>query len=195
MSEDIIILFVIVVLPIIPAFILYKFLPSKASAKGPFKGLNIHVKGAFAGYFIVLLFIAGFFLMHSSKESKYELWTITGGLELEQGQFNDKDIVISITPPEQKLYPNGRFIIKKVLMPKKEEIEKPSLLIQKDGYEIVPVILDAEMGEIPGLPDYQIKYSKKDKNIDIKKTIILRKKSERGEYKEETAIAATPLEG
>jgi hypothetical protein len=62
-------------------------------------------------------------------------------------------------------------------------------------YEIVTVILDDGLSEIPGLPDYQIKYSKKNKNIDIKKTIKIRKKSERGEYKEETAIVARPLEG
>ncbi len=197
MLEEILILTVIVVLPIIPAFILYKFLPSKASAKGPFKGLNIQLKGAFAGYFIVLLFIGGFFLMFSAREATYDFGTVTGYLKLDQGQFDEKDIIITVTPPMQTILPNGKFTIEKVLVPKYEGIEKPYLLIYKAGYEVETVTLEEKFMEIPGIPDYQIEYSKTKKNlkkINIKKPIILRKEVKRGKYSEETGVAAAPVD-
>jgi hypothetical protein len=49
-----------IILPILPAFILYKFLPkNKVLVKGPFKGLTVDMAGAFAGYF--LLFLTSYF--------------------------------------------------------------------------------------------------------------------------------------
>lgn len=46
----------ILLLPIIPAYILYKFLPaSDTDVSGPYKGLSIKLKGAFAGYFLLVL--------------------------------------------------------------------------------------------------------------------------------------------
>jgi len=50
----------IVIMPIIPAYILYKSLPARTTVSGPFKGLNIQLTGAFGGYFVVVLLIAGF---------------------------------------------------------------------------------------------------------------------------------------
>lgn len=53
------ILAAILLLPIIPAFIIYKFLPvgkpSDTDVSGPIKGLNLKLKGAFAGYFLLVL--------------------------------------------------------------------------------------------------------------------------------------------
>ncbi len=55
-------------LPIIPAYILYKSLPSEAQVDGPFKGLNIKLTGAFGGYFLlVMISIAAFLAMQNAK--------------------------------------------------------------------------------------------------------------------------------
>jgi hypothetical protein len=54
----IIYLLIIIIAPVIPAFLLFKFLPkSSANASGPFKGLQIKLGGAFAGYFPVFLLL------------------------------------------------------------------------------------------------------------------------------------------
>ncbi len=46
----------ILMLPLIPAYILYKFLPaSDTDVSGPYKGLSVKLKGAFAGYFLLVL--------------------------------------------------------------------------------------------------------------------------------------------
>lgn len=45
----------ILLIPLLPAFVIYKFLPSKTAVKGPFKGLNINLTGAFSGYFLLVI--------------------------------------------------------------------------------------------------------------------------------------------
>jgi hypothetical protein len=197
MLEEILILIVIVVLPIIPAFILYKFLPSKASAKGPFKGLNVQLKGAFAGYFIVLLFIGTFFFTYPSKgEENYESWTIKGKIILDQGKFTKEYITLSIKPPRQDISTGGNFILEKVILPKSEAAEIPSLVIHKAGYEINSLFLEESSMQRPNSEDYEITFSKKrNRNIiNIGKPIELEKIGKKGEYSIETAGDAAPLD-
>lgn len=50
----------ILIIPLIPAFVIYKFLPSKTVVKGPFKGLNVNLTGAFGGYFLLVIISLGF---------------------------------------------------------------------------------------------------------------------------------------
>lgn len=54
---NIIYLLLIVLIPIIPAFIFFKFLPGQADVDGPFKGLKIKLTGAFAGYFLIFIIL------------------------------------------------------------------------------------------------------------------------------------------
>ena len=49
----------VLIVPLLPAFILYKFLPSKTMVTGPFKGLNLNLTGAFGGYFLLVLISIG----------------------------------------------------------------------------------------------------------------------------------------
>ncbi len=198
MLEDIAIITLIVVVPTIPAYILYKTLPSRAEVKGPFKGLNIKLEGAFAGYFAVLLFLGGFFLTYSTQKTKYELWTVEGDIQLEQGGFDNENTTISIKPPEQHLYKTGKFVIEQVPLPKKLGTKKPSLLILKEGYETREVYLDPVKIEKQGIPQYGVLYDNNNKNISIDSTIILRKKIKpktEKPYLGETAQEAKPVEG
>ena len=47
--------FVALLLPIIPAVVIYKLLPASTHVSGPFKGLQIKLGGAAAFYFLLLL--------------------------------------------------------------------------------------------------------------------------------------------
>ena len=49
----------VLLLPLVPAYVLYRTLPSDTKVFGPFKGLNIQLSGAFAGYFLLVLFSSG----------------------------------------------------------------------------------------------------------------------------------------
>ena len=61
----------ILLLPVIPAYILYKFLPvSDTDVSGPYQGLSLKLKGAFAGYF--LLVIVGLVLQYAIMNNKQQ---------------------------------------------------------------------------------------------------------------------------
>src|SRR6476619_1680989 len=61
----------VLLLPLVPAFLLYKFLPSRTTVSGPFKGLNLTLTGAFGGYFILVLTAIGvFFPLLKNEQAK-----------------------------------------------------------------------------------------------------------------------------
>lgn len=79
----------ILLVPIIPAYILYKFLPaSETDVSGPYQGLSLKLKGAFAGYF--LLVIVGlalqYVVMNNNQKKEIEALTREG---------NQKDTTIA----------------------------------------------------------------------------------------------------
>lgn len=183
MLENIIIIIVIVLIPIIPAWILYKFLPGegRSFAKGPFRGLNIQLSGAFAGYFVVLLFAGSLYM--TLPKTKCDLWKVKGKIKLEQGNFDLNDISISIIPPDQDIVGDGDFRIDNV--PVINDVEGVKLLIHKSGYRIKSFFLDETKQEELGLSDYVIEHNKKDKEIKIIGDIILKKQREGSKEEEE----------
>ena len=58
-EQGLVIVVVIVLVPLVPAWILYRYLPSRTLVTGPFKGLQLKLTGAFAGYFVIALFCFG----------------------------------------------------------------------------------------------------------------------------------------
>lgn len=69
MNELIIYLAALFIIPLLPAFILYKFLPSRTNVTGPFKGLDLKLTGAFAGYFILVLVGSTIFFTLYNKQN------------------------------------------------------------------------------------------------------------------------------
>lgn len=69
-------LLAILLLPLIPAFILYKTLPAETNVKGPFKGLTINLSGAFAGYFLLVLIALGFCEMDFNSDKQVAIDTL-----------------------------------------------------------------------------------------------------------------------
>jgi hypothetical protein len=106
-SSFLLILVIIFLLPLVPSFLLYKFLPSKSTATGPFKGLNLKLSGAFAGYFILLLFAGGitFPLMNNEQQKKID--DLTRQLNALQGSVQEWKMigsVVSSVPEQTKVF-------------------------------------------------------------------------------------------
>ena len=62
-------------IPLLPAFVIYKFLPeSETNVEGPYKKLNLKLKGAFAGYFLLVLIGVGlqWSIMNSNDKKQVE---------------------------------------------------------------------------------------------------------------------------
>ena len=127
-------------LPLIPAFLLFKFLPSTGSVntpgkkkngkrpeadqeenivKGPLNGLAIKFGGAFAGYLILFLLAKSVLndRMKKPEEQKdlTEIWTIKGTIASEDDNYNREvekpEIVIDPQPLKQRFTP-GTFEVK-----------------------------------------------------------------------------------
>ena len=103
----------LVLLPVIPAILIFKVLPtSSAEVSGPFQGLRLKLGGAFSAYFVVVLLVV---TAHSvwNPIPNEKIWTVTGNLVTPAGtpfpavQASD----ISIEPQNVYVDPGGRFTI------------------------------------------------------------------------------------
>src|SRR5258705_5318010 len=100
----------ILLLPLIPAFILYKFLPSKTNVSGPFKGLNLKLTGAFAGYFLLVLTAIGVFfpLLKNDQakviEQQNEKINQLENVMNEHQQWVMKGNIVSTSPKQTKVF-------------------------------------------------------------------------------------------
>jgi hypothetical protein len=117
-----------ILLPLIPAYILFRALPSDASVTGPFKGLKLKLGGAFAGYFIVFIALQYFFPAPARPQSvsQYEVWHIKGRASLEGPE---KLLVsdISVEPSVVTVADDGSFWLD--LPIRKDEAGKPDFPI------------------------------------------------------------------
>jgi hypothetical protein len=172
-----------ILVPIIPAFLLYKSLPARTTVSGPFKGLNIQLSGSFAGYFIIVLLTTGLIVTYWETCPKYQLWTITGNIRL-SGEDIVQGVDLSIKPPHPYIDPTGGFIIKVPL--EKEEIVNSAISIHKEGYSPVAISLNKEK-EPHGVEFYK-------ETITIKKDIILQSQKNAPNYSSDQGIVPKQIQ-
>lgn len=102
----------VILLPMIPAFVLFKALPGTADVSGPLQGLNIKLGGAFAGYFALLVLV---FSTHNiwNPVPAGQVWEVSGTLVAEDGtviqQPDPKDI--GLIPNNFNGYADGTFTL------------------------------------------------------------------------------------
>jgi hypothetical protein len=133
--------------PLFPAVLLYKTLPSLADVSGPFKGLNIKLTGAFAGYFLLVLLSCGFaYFVMTHEKQKYEVWEVSGvlgSLDTKGKPVNVIASTITLVPSESEIYSDGPFKVKIMVKPGHTEgaREFPQLHFFQHGYnkEVLPV--------------------------------------------------------
>src|SRR4051794_7369922 len=123
--------------PMVPAFILFKFLPNRAIVTGPFKGLNLNLTGSFAAYFILFLTVAPkMYLL--IKSTSMEIWTVSGNV-VEQSTkryIRDTKQPVIIQIPNNTSITNGHFSLS-VIGQKDDNgrISFPMLTTQANGYQ------------------------------------------------------------
>lgn len=140
--------------PVMPAYAMFKWLPSDATANGPFKGLKWKLSGAFAGYFLIVLISWEFasdlkqaaLSEHAAKlaAAQAELgepWTITGHIQKEDGSAPQEARFLT-QPPVLDIRRDGSFSLQ-VLLPRRKsgEVLPPDLLINCDRYKTVSIPL------------------------------------------------------
>jgi len=68
----------LVLLPLVPAYILFEVLKSTGEVGGPFHGLKLQLSGAFAGYFVLLLVLLHAFQAYIVPPPVHVFWTVNG---------------------------------------------------------------------------------------------------------------------
>jgi hypothetical protein len=164
-------------LPLVPAYFLYRSLPSKAVVHGPFKGLNVQLSGAFAGYFLLVLIMQGFVLLRP-KPPDVERYRVEGQVkDVPQEIVDDLVNRIAVRPDGRVSYGDGHFSVE--ILARRDSITGdqiiPSLIIQREGYESATVPLDKPT------PEYVVEHSRG--LIKVKTSIVLRKKYDKQPYK------------
>ena len=166
----------LLLVPIIPAAILFYFLPkgkSEGSLRGKFEGFHFKFGGAFAGYIFLLLFESKILLPEISQQEIGQLWEITGTVDKKDAHFDPSNFRFLVTPPGTGVNPDGRFSI-----PMKIDVNKelPSVTIESSKYGTAIITLVKEGTQPPSVSNSQVLYvevDKSQKKIKLKQPISL----------------------
>jgi hypothetical protein len=191
-STELVFMTALVILPLIPAVVLFWALPSKGQVSGPFKGLNVKFSGAFAGYMILfgcLLQIRPTDFDHS------HVWQVKGRVAFKRPHAetkpNTNDIRVRVTPPDLVVHGDGSgggsFRFDVPIPEKNGEPDFPRLSLDLAGYEPLSVSLAPDQ---PGDgSDVEASYDPSKRHISLG-TITLRSASLGDAYDEATAQIA-----
>lgn len=190
-TNFILVLSAMLILPLLPAFILYKFLPSKTNVSGPFKGLNLKLTGAFGGYFLlVITSIAVFFpllgneqmqVINRQKEEIARLQQAAAGTEQWEIQGN----IVSSSPKLTKVFfdeTGGKFFetgefslpFECDLKNGKADLPKAVCIFNKDdGYKVLNISRDFRSDDIK---NYAISFNDSSRLIRIDSAIDIQTK-------------------
>jgi len=147
----------LLLVPMAPAYLFFKILPSSAAAEGPFKGLQIKLGGAFAGYFVLVLlslFVSDPIIkareaawtryVADLEKNIYQSWRVTGHLAVKPAdpRFDPQSVVVFVRPPDLHIQPDAqlRFDIPILLKPDGSS-DPPMLIFDAPGYQPSTVTL------------------------------------------------------
>lgn len=166
MSFDFVNLSLVVLVPLVPAYLLFKALPASAEVSGPLQGLNIKLGGAFAGYFALVVLVLS---THSiwNPPLPYQVWEVNGKVVDEHGHpwpgLNMTNF--ELTPDSFRASPDGGFKLSFYTMPGQSgEVRFPALTFAYPEYEARTIVLD------PADPEFG-KQSSADKR-DLERHVI-----------------------
>jgi hypothetical protein len=180
MRIDVFYMLLILLLPVIPAFLLFRFLPSSADVQGPFQGFTVKLGGAFAGYFVTVLL--SWLVARSLLEPTWsDNWNVVAHIAFDGTPPNHpspKSATVLVQPPSPDIKDSGELQMM-VPIPRvhSEAIYIPTLVVAADGYETADVPLDPDnkhLGALNG-QDYQVTFDEVHHLIRIGKPIVLTK--------------------
>jgi hypothetical protein len=134
---DLVYLSCMILLPIVPAFLLFKALRSAGDVSGPLLGLRIKLGGAFAGYFAVLVLL---FVMYHVWHPTYGVWSVHGTVTDDSGRpLPSLDVTnFTLIPGNLTVYDDGSFD----MTFSAANGAWPTLSVNYPNYMSHPVVLD-----------------------------------------------------
>jgi hypothetical protein len=175
-------IFTAILLPIVPALLLFKLLPlSTADVSGPFHGLQIKLGGAVGAYFLLVLVI----YFGPRPTPPYEVWTVKGYIQDEDGTHPAADkISMSIQPRSVEYLKDGSFEMD-VLVKRGQSgrVKLPTLIVEWQPAQLfgnATVHLDSA-SQLFG-KKYQLRVDQGSREIEVAEPIQLGKKQEEKPY-------------
>lgn len=168
---------VALLIPVIPAFVLFKFLPTRVRARGPYTGLRINLEGAFAGYFLLVLAILAFLKTGVRPlDNEHQVWKVRGKVFLDQrdAPFDENKLVVS-TRPNVTLTPEGDFTLYLVVKRERGGEDFPFLIVEY-GDEYHARSLDLNKPRTDNEPVITWSRDPALKEVTVKESIVLKKK-------------------
>ena len=153
-------LMTIVLVPVVPALLLFIALPSKAVVSGPLQGFRINLSGAFAAYFALVFMVI---TTHSvwDPAPNYQVWTVEGNVtgDMESGAaqlLETRDI--NVNPPIISLDGAGGFKLQvTTTVGPTGNMVLPSLTLNHTGF--YPLAIDLDPANRPdSASDLQIQW-------------------------------------
>ena len=177
---------VMVLAPLLLAVVIYRVAPSRAAVKGPFKGVNLNLQGAFAGCFAFMLLIFSF---HDKLfpppppplPPKYEVWSVEGRIDYD-GDDPAKvyqRTTITMDPPVVTVNQDGTFRVEIATQPGYggSNVEFPVMHVDLSDQEHEPVALYLSGNPPPYATDqYAVIVDQQAKKIEVEKPVVLKKK-------------------
>jgi hypothetical protein len=180
----------LVLVPLIPAVILYRLFEQKTIVTGPFKGLRLDLSGAFAGYFLILIVCSGLLFEFGGYQGKIDRltselketselgrpWTVRVPVKLRTRDGRDDEgtdpVIISIQPIPRDLG-DGRYEVRVLKEKPGDRSRFPALQLSKSGYFTRPVYLEPsdKLGK-----EYDKNIDEVNRIIDISEPIELRER-------------------
>ena len=140
MNDLIIRLVLPTLLPIIPAFILFKYLPSKANVKGEIRHVKFNLYGSFGAYFLLAWVLLADAKSTPSNPERYEDYTVTGVLSF-GGQMVPPDldtqfwVVMPRIPTYQVNPANANFSLTLPILTRNgKPLVFPSVIVEHAGF-------------------------------------------------------------
>jgi hypothetical protein len=175
-------IFTAILLPIIPALLLFKLLPlSTADVSGPFHGLQIKLGGAVGAYFLLVLVI----YFGPRPTPPYEVWTLKGYIQDENGTYVPPDkINMNIQPRSVEYLTDGSFEMD-VLVKRGQSgrVKFPTLMVEWQPPQLfgnAAVHLDSA-SQLFG-KKYKLKIDQASREIEVAEPIQLKKAQQEKPY-------------
>jgi hypothetical protein len=148
MSNNILVVYTfIILLPLIPAVLLFKVLRSSATVDGPVAGMKVSLGGSFGGYFVLFMVL----VIHFKELPQVEKWHVRGSFQVADG---DAVPEIKIVPQPPEISINSRQF--DIDVPHVKGLPPPLLLFDAKGYPAQTV----DLAEVAASPTPRDGYAK-----------------------------------
>lgn len=110
LSQTLLVWAAAILLPMVPSFVLYKYLPSTGEASGPFKGGLFKFGGAASCYIVLFSTLVA---IRPEPDAHFHTWTVAGSLDFKHPESeadpNVNDVYVRVIPPRLGILNQGAF--------------------------------------------------------------------------------------